>query len=138
MSSSLSSLVHNLSEVFHNYECKHCQSCLDYISTKDSQLIFKCTKCSKKHKGLIKRFENTYEFCDRDIDKLILLLRKGVYQYEYMNSWQRFDEELLPDRKAFHSSLNMEDITDVDYRHAKEVCKEFNSKNLGDYHELLC
>ena len=65
MSSSLSSLVDNLSEGLHNYKCTDYKSCLDYISTKDSQSIFKCTKCSKKHKkhfnkDLIKRFENTY------------------------------------------------------------------------------
>ena len=65
-----------------------------------------------------------------------LLLRKGVYPYEYMNSWETFDEELLPEKEAFYSSLNMEGITDVDYRHAKRVYKEFNNKSLGDYHGL--
>ena len=75
MSSSLSSLVDNLSEVLHNYKCTSCKSCFDYISTKDSQLIFKCTECTKKNKDLIKRFEHMYEFCDRDIDKFILLLK---------------------------------------------------------------
>ena len=48
------------------------------------------------NKDLIKRFRNTYELSDREINKFILLLRKGVYPYEYMNSWERFDEELLP------------------------------------------
>ena len=47
-------------------------------------------------------------------NKFILLLRKGVYPYEYMDSWERFDEEFLPDKEAFYSSLNMEDITYVD------------------------
>ena len=42
----------------------------------------------------------------------------------------------MPDKEAFCSSLNIEDITDVDYRHAKRVCKEFNNKNSGDYHDL--
>ena len=65
-----------------------------------------------------------------------MLLRKGVYPYEYMDSWERFDEEFLPDKEAFYSSLNMEDITYVDYRHARRVYKEFNNKNLGDYHDL--
>ena len=64
----------------------------------------------------------------------LLLLRKCVYPYEYMDSWERFDEK-LPD-KAFYSSLNMEDITDIDHRHAKRVFKKFNNKNLGDYHDL--
>ena len=61
MSTSLSKLVNNLSEGLHDYKCANCASCLDYISTKDSQLIFKCTECSKKtkrrlYKDFIKRF----------------------------------------------------------------------------------
>ena len=111
------------------------------MSTKGDQLIFRCFKCKKNYnkdfnKDLIKRFENTYEFCDREINKFILLLRKGVYRYEYMDSWGKFDETSLPDKEAFYSSLNMEDITDVDHRHAKRVFKSLNNKKLGDYHDL--
>ena len=40
-----------------------------------------------------------YRFCDGDINELCLILRKGVYPYEYMNSWERFDETLLPTKK---------------------------------------
>ena len=85
---------------------------------------------------MIKRFKNIYEFCNKDINKVILLLRKGVYPYEYMDSLEKFDETSLPDKEAFYSSLNMENITDVDYRHVKRVFKEFNNKNLGNYHDL--
>ena len=53
-----------------------------------------------------------------------------------MDSWERFDETSFPDREAFYSSLNMEDITDVDHRHAKRVFKNLSNKNLGDYHDL--
>ena len=53
-----------------------------------------------------------------------------------MDSWERFDETSLPDKEAFYSNLNMEDITDFDYRHAKRVFKSLNDKNLGDYHDL--
>ena len=53
-----------------------------------------------------------------------------------MDSWERFDETSLPDKKGFYSSLNMENITGLDYRHAKRVFKNFNNKNLGDYHDL--
>ena len=66
----------------------------------------------------------------------MLLLRKGVYPYEYMDSWERFDETSLSDKEAFYSNLNMENITDVDHRHAKSVFKSLNNKNLGDYHDL--
>ena len=77
-----------------------------------------------------------YEFCDRDINKIILLLRKGVYPYEYVDSWERFDEKLLPKKENFYSNLNMENIIDFDYKHAKRVFKIFNNKNRGEYHDL--
>ena len=67
---------------------------------------------------------------------LFFLLRKCVYPYKYMDSWKRFDERSLLDKEAFYSSLNMEDLTDVDHRHAKRVLKNLNNKNLGDYHDL--
>ena len=66
-----------------------------------------------------------------------MLLRKVIYQYEYIVSWERFDKISLPDKEAFYSSLNMEGITSVDYRHAKRVYKEFKSKNQGNYHDLF-
>ena len=68
--------------------------------------------------------------------KIMELLRKGVYPYEYMDSWGRFDETSLPNKEDFYCSLNMEDITDIDYRLAKKVFKEFKLNNLGDYHDL--
>ena len=60
-------------------------------------MIFRCFECKKKYKKkfnkeLIKRFANIYEFCNKDINKSILLLRKGAYRYEYMDSWEKFDE----------------------------------------------
>ena len=98
------------------------------------------------NKDLIKRYMNTWiinykftkihEFCNGDINKFIFLLRKGVYPYEYMDSWKRFYETTLSDKKEFISSLNMEDITDVGYRHAKRVFKKFNNKYLGHYHDF--
>ena len=121
MSTSLSSLVNNLSEGLHNDRSIDCKSCLDYMTNKDKQLIFRCFRCKKNYeknfnKELIQRLVKTYEFCNGDLNKFILPLRKGVYPYEYMDSWQRFDETSLPDREAFYSNLNMEDITDVVYR----------------------
>ena len=141
MSTSLSTLVDNLSERVHSEKCIDCKSCLDYMSVKDDQLIFKCSKCNKNHnkdfdKDLINRFASTYAFCDGGINKFILLLRKGVYPYEYMDSWERFDEILLPNNEDFYSSLSMEGITDVDHRHANKVFKEFKMNNLGNYHDL--
>ena len=52
-----------------------------------------------------------------------------------MDSWERFDEALL-NKEAFYSNINIKDITDVDYRHAKRVFKEFDINNLDEYHDL--
>ena len=124
MSSSLSNLVDNLSEGLHDDRCMDCKSYLDYMTTKDDQLIFRCFECKKNYKKdfneeLIKRFANRYEFCNGDIlssllpylswriypnidiNKFILLLRKDVYPYEYMDSWERFNETSLPNKGAF-------------------------------------
>ena len=61
---------------------------------------------------------------------MILLLRKWVYPYEYTDSWERFDETSLPDKKVFYSELYLEDITDKDYTHARKVFEEFKLKNI--------
>ena len=86
--------------------------------------------------SLIEKFPNTYQLCNKDLNKFALLLRKGVYPYEYMDSWKRFKEESLPDKESFYSELNNEHITDEDYEHAQKVWSTFNIKNLGEYHDL--
>ena len=111
------------------------------MTAKDEQLIFRCFKCKKNYekdfsKELIQRFANTYEFCNGDLNRFILLLRKSVYPYEDIDSWERFNETSLPEKEAFYSSVNMEDITEVDHRHAKRVFKRLNNKTLGDCHDL--
>ena len=80
------------------------------------------------NKDLIKRFASAFEFCDKDINEFIFLLRRGVYLFEYIDRWNKFDETLLPNKDDFYSSLNMEGITDVDYRHAKIVFKTLTIK----------
>ena len=85
---------------------------------------------------LIKKFSNIHQFCNGDTNKFLLLLRKGIYPYEYMDSWERFNETSLPDNKSFYSKLNLEDITDKHYVHAQERFVEFKLKNLGRYHDV--
>ena len=62
------------------------------------------------------------------INEFALLLGKGVYPYEYMDSWERFKEESLTDKESFYSELNNEHITDEDYAHAQKVWRTFNIK----------
>ena len=141
-SSSLSKLVDNLSEGIHNNKCVDCKSNLDYVRiSKNEKLILECYNCKQRYKkkfnkDLIKKFKNTYEFCNNDLNKFVLLLRKGVYPYEYADTWERFSEISLPRKEDFYSNLNMEDISDIDYRHANNVFKVFKLENVGDYHDL--
>ena len=137
----LSKLIDNLFEGIHNNTCVDCKSCLDYIKTKNEKLILKCFNCKQYYpkdfnKELIKRFSGTYEFCNKNLNKFILLLRKGVYPYKYMDDWERFEETSLPNKESFYSNLNMENINDIDCRHGNNVFKRFKLKHLGEYHDL--
>ena len=60
-----------------------------------------------------------YELCNGDLNKLILLLRKGVYQYKYMDSWEVFNQTSLPDKEAFYRNLNMEDFIGMQKEYSK-------------------
>ena len=131
MSSSLSKLVDNLSKGIHNNKCLDCKCCLDYIKIKNEKLLLKCFNCNtyykkKFNKDLIKNFKNIYSFCNNDLNKFVLLLRKRIYPYEYMHSWEKFNETLLPSKEDFYSNLNVENIDDIDYRHGNNVLKDSN------------
>ena len=65
-----------------------------------------------------------------------LVIRKGVYHYEYMDSWDRFEEKRLLSIDEFYSKLNMSGISEKDYQHTCKVWKKFGLKNMGDYHDL--
>ena len=85
MATSLSKLVDNLTDNIHNGKCIKCKSNLCFVRAINEKL--KRIDCEKEYekefnKELIERFENTYKFWDNDLDKFIMLLRKGVYPYE--------------------------------------------------------
>ena len=123
MSTALSELVDSMSRKFDSIECKSC--------TENNR----CGECKKLIEGLIKKFPSIYQFCNGDLNKFTLLLQKAVYPYEYVDSWEKFDETSLPDKKYFYSELNLEDITDKDYSDAQKVFEEFCT-DIGDYHDL--
>ena len=62
-----------------------------------------------------------HKFCNGDLTKFFLLLRKDIDPCEYIDSWKRFDENTIPPKEAFYSELNLENITDKDYKHVKKV-----------------
>ena len=65
-----------------------------------------------------------------------LPIRKGIYPYEYMDNWGRFEETTLPPASSFYSKLNMSGVSDQDYEHACKVWRDFGIRNLGEYHDL--
>ena len=100
----------------------------------------KCLKCNdisnKSINSLINKFPNIYRSCNNDNEKFVLLLRKRVYPYEYMDNWNRFNENALSSKEEFYSNLNMSNISDKDYEHAKKVWNRLIIGKLGECHDL--
>ena len=112
----------------------------------------------EKYKEIDLRFIDSFKFMSSSLDSLVnnlargghkfwgfekysnsqreLLIKKGIYPYEYMDNWNRFNESKLPDKAKFYSKLNMNEVSDKDYEHARKVWKEFEIKNMGEYHDL--
>ena len=137
MASLLSSLVGNLTEGIHKIKCRGFGCCLEYESVNKNLIKQKGLSCNlnyskKLNDKLKKKFQNTFKFSNNDINKIILLLRKDLYRYEYLDDWEKFNETTLPEKEF----LNIEDITDADYAHAKRVCKDFEIENVGEYNDL--
>ena len=144
MNSALSTLVDNLSEI-NKYNCKEKED--KDIKTKIIKDIGKaiirktCKTCNSKQdqllNTLIENFPSTYKLCNKSTKKFILLLKKGIYPYEYMNSIDRFDEASLPSIDKFYSKLQVKDISENEYKHVKNVWDVFEIKTLGEYHDLM-
>ena len=81
-------------------------------------------RCNKNYQHkfdekLKEQLFNTYKFSINDNNKFTLLLQRGVYPYEYMDDWEKFNETSLPEIEDFYSQLNIEAITDANYAHQK-------------------
>ena len=144
MQSKLLDLVDNLSEI----NIKDCKSCMErknikpeceFIGFKNNRLNYRWKECNgtsnKSINDLIEKFPNTYQFCNSDLNKFAFILKKGVYPYEYMDSWERFNETSLPPKKDFYSELTLQDISNKDYEHAQKMFNEYCT-DTGDYHDL--
>ena len=146
MSTSLSEHVDNMSGIFNSIKCKSCiekikiNSECCFVGLKNNRLIYKCKECKEEWKRpineLIGKFLSIYQFCNSGLNKFVLLLQKGVYPYENMDNWKKFDETTLPPKEAFYSNLNLEDMSGEDYAHVQKVWDVFKIKYLGEYHDL--
>ena len=135
MSGSLPDLVNNMSGIFNSIECKLCiekmkiNSECCFVGLKNNRSIYKCRECKGEWKrpieGLIEKFPSIYQFCNGDLNKFVLLLRKGFYPYEDMDSWKKFDKTSLPPKEHFYSKLKLEGISDENYAHAQKVWQAF-------------
>ena len=112
----------------------------------------------EKDKEIELRFIDSFKFMSSSLDSLVnnlargghkfwgfekfnnsqheLLIKKGIYPYEYMDNWDKFNHSELPSKDKFYSKLNMSGVSDKDYDHAKSVWNEFHIKNMGEYHDL--
>ena len=98
----------------------------------------KACLCRKDYKlsVLAANFPYTFKLCRGNAPKFLLLLRKGVYPYEYMDNMSKFNEKELPTIDNFYSKLSSSSISAKDYAHAKKVWQFFKIIDLGEYHDL--
>ena len=106
MVSSLSDFVDNLAEIIHKIIYKDCDCFLEYESIKENLIKYKCLSCNKEYvnkldKELKKKFKNTIKFSNNGINKFILLLKEGVYLYEYMDDWKILMKQHYLKKKNF-------------------------------------
>ena len=139
MLDSLDGHVNNLSEIYY-CNCSNKSNQQIKIKYHDKNIYTRCKSCTKRSKqslDLLKlKFPNTYHLTKGNIKFFLLLLKKCVYLFEYMNDWNKFNETELPTIDTFYSKLNLKNICKEDHKHAKNVWNVFNIKNLGEYHDL--
>ena len=103
MASSLSNLFNNLAEGIHKIKCKDCDCFSEYENVNDKSMNYKCLSCDKNYSKEIdeylkNRLKNTFRFFN-DINRCILLLRKGIYHFEFMDDLEKFNKTSLPEKR---------------------------------------
>ena len=140
MASSLDKLASNLCGTS-GIQCDKCKGNMELINISGDYIAsLGCERCrTKKIKdldegALKKNFNDSSRFWGCD-EKFRLMIRKGVYPYEYMDDWKKFEETSLPPKDAFYSRLNMKGISDQDYEHAQQVWNTMEKKTLACDHD---
>ena len=145
MPDSLSNLVDNTSEIFNSIECKSCiekikiNSECCFVGLKNNRLIYKCKECKEEWKRplnkLIESFPSIYQFHNGDLNKFVILLRKGVFPYEYMDSWEKLNETTLPPIKNLGEHHDL--YSDSDTLLLLDVFENFRNMCLNIYNLIL-
>ena len=99
-------------------------------------LKFTASSLDSLTRNLVGAGRNMFGFENCSEQQYELLTRKGVYPYEHMKSWDRFEDTELPPIESFYSSLNMSGVSESDYQNAQRVWEEFGICNIRDYHDL--
>ena len=111
-----------------------------FMGFKNGRLNYKCKQWKKSYTKLtnesIKTFPTLYKFCNGDLEKIFLLIRKCIYPYEYIDSRKNLMKIEYHIKKLFYGELNLESISDADYEHVPQVWEAFEIKDLGEYHDL--
>ena len=147
MQSSLASLVDNLAGTnTDGIFCEKCSNSMEFMEIDENFIArFVCNTCSESVKlkqlsldKLKENFPNLHRYFSSD-EIFRQILRKGIYPYEYMDSFERFKETKLPPIEKFYSELNLSGVTNNDYKHAENVFNLMECRDLGDYHDIyLC
>ena len=108
-----------------------------HIVFKDSLQFMNCS-LEKLTANLLKSGKEKFKYLAEEYanEKLDLLLRKGVFPYDYMDRWENLDDEQLPSREDFFSKLRDEACDEEAYDHAQHVWREFKCKTLKDYMQI--
>ena len=126
IATSLSNFVDNLKEGDHKIKYKDYDCFLEYKIGEDNLIKYNCLSCNKDYPNKINKelktySKKTFKFSNNDINEIVLLLRKGIYPFEYMDDWGMFHETASPKKEDFYSNLNMEDVAHADYMHGKRL-----------------
>ena len=140
MASNLDKLASNLWGTS-GIQCDKCKGNMELINISGDYIASlgfercRTTKTKDLEEGALKKnFNHTIWFLACD-EKFHLMIRKGVYPYEYMDGWEKFEEAGLPPKDAFYSRLNMKGISDQDYEHAQQVWNTMEKKTLSWYQD---
>ena len=144
MMSSLEKLVTNITKCGKCNTCKPDKCMKLNINYKNKTLQHKtslpcneCKNCKNIDEDCINPKYDKLKYTSKMFKdkKLDLMARKGVYPYDYMDSFEKFNSP-LPKKEEFFSILNNKHISNEDYEHAKNIWNTFNLKNMGEYHDL--